>query len=626
MCGIAGVFEYAWGAGSLSPALIDAMRDTLTHRGPDGEGTWVSEDRRVGLGHRRLAIIDPAGGAQPMFGAGGECLVFNGEIYNYPALRRSLEADGVRFATDCDTEVILHLHARHGHAFVEHLTGMFTFALWDPARGELLLARDPIGEKPLYWTVRDGRLVFGSEIKALLAHPAVTPEVNASAVAPYLANLVSVSPETLFDGIFKLEPGTLARCTDQGLELRRFRRITEPRVWEDHPPAEATATVRRLLDESLDARLMSDVPVGVLLSGGLDSTTLAGSLHARGRDLPTFSVGFAEPDLDEREHARRVARHFGTVHHEVELTERMALDFLPTLVHHQDEPLGDPVCMPVHFVCGLAREHGVKVVLAGEGADELFWGYWRYAQTFARADALRAALRLPKPLRRAAATAAARAGRGYIAEALDGVATGRPLPAGCPIGLPAIERRKLLDGPAPVGWTPAPAPGESPLDRLAFDTQEYEFTQRLPELLLMRIDRFSMSNSVEARVPFLDPTLVDYVYRLPLTHKLDGERTKAVLRDAVSDLVPDWVMQRPKQGFGAPVHDWLGLRFGELLRELTADGELDPHIDRAATLDLIDREPAAAWPVLNFALWHRSWIEGASLEEPIARVAAGVAA
>ena len=623
MCGFAGIYEFGRREGGIDLEVILRMRETVHHRGPDGEGIFLSGDRRVGLGHRRLAIVDPAHGDQPMFGDKGECIVFNGEIYNYPALRHELEEEGVRFATDCDTEILLHLYSREGRGFVERLDGMFAFALWDPNEEALFLARDPVGEKPLYWTERDGRLIFGSEIKALLAHPAVEARVNEEAVSSYLANLVALPPSTMFAGISKLMPGILLRCTSSGLEGRRFRRMAGQRHWRDDSPDQAAVTVRRLLEQSLDERLMSDVPVGVLLSGGLDSTTLVAALHARDRSLPTFSVGFSEPDLDEREHARRVARHFGTEHHEVELSERMALDFLPTLVHHQDEPLGDPVCMPVHFVCGLAQAQGVKVVLAGEGADELFWGYPRYIRTMARWREIRAALRLPRPVRRALPRVAALKGTGYAAEALEGVAEGRLLPMHLPVGLSRKQRELVLGKEGETGWQPEPSIGawESPLDTLAFDTQEYEFDVRLPELLLMRIDRFSMSNSVEARVPFLAPQLIDYVYGLPVQQKLVNGETKVVMRRAVEDLVPDWVLARRKQGFGAPVVSWLQLRFGSLLRELLRGGELDPYFDRAAVEKLIDSAQLSAWPLLNFALWHHHWIEGRSLEELIDRVA-----
>jgi asparagine synthase (glutamine-hydrolysing) len=281
--------------------------------------------------------------------------------------------------------------------------------------------------------------------------------------------------------------------------------------------------------------------------------------------------------------------------------------------------------MPVHFVCGLAREQGVKVVLAGEGADELFWGYPRYLKTMAQWRKIEAALRLPGPVRRAMPALAAPARSGYLAEALEGVASGRLLPMHLPVGLSRKQRAQVLGGDGDSGWVPAADVGdwERPLDTLGFDTQEYEFEVRLPELLLMRIDRFSMSNSVEARVPFLAPDLVDYVYDLPVQSKLANGESKVVMRRAIADLVPDWVLARRKQGFGAPVVSWLQQRFGDLLRELLREGELDPYIDRAATERMLDEGRLGAWPVLNFALWHHRWIEGRPLEEVIERVAAG---
>jgi asparagine synthase (glutamine-hydrolysing) len=623
MCGFVGVYEYGLGDGTLAPALLDDMRDTLRHRGPDGAGTFVSEDRRMALATRRLAIVDPRGGDQPMFGPKGECLVFNGEIYNYPGLRKELERDGQRFESDCDTEVILHLYRRYGDGCVRHLTGMFAFALWDPERGELILARDPIGEKPLYWTAQGGRLLFGSEIKAMLAHPAVTPEVNDDQLCAYLTNLVAMTPATLFRGISKLPPGTIARCTPDGLKIERYWQLFAPRSWRDDDLAESAPRVRTMLERSVEARLMSDVPVGVLLSGGLDSTTLVAVLRERAEGMATFSVGFEnEPELDERAVARRVAAEFGTEHHEIVLSEGAAVEFLPELVHHQDEPLGDPVCMPLHFVCGLARDNGVKVLLAGEGADELFWGYPRYLKTLNRWRAISALLRLPKPLRHAVSHLVIDPRRGYLKEAAEGVANGRLLPMHLPVGLPRTQRERVLGTDCGISWNPSGSSSDGALGELMFDTQEYEFGVRLPELLLMRIDRFSMSNSVEARVPFLDPSLVEYVYRLPLEQKLREGTTKIVMREAVAGLVPDWVLQRPKQGFGAPVVSWLQKDFGTILGDLIDDPAIAQYFDVAAVRRLVESRHFGAWSILNFALWHRYWIQGRSLE-PLLEKAAG---
>ena len=624
MCGIAGVFEYE-GRGVVSEAQIARMRDTLEHRGPDAEGAFVSGDGRVGLGIRRLAIVDPAGGDQPMVGGRGECLVFNGEIYNYPALRKQLEGQGVAFNTTCDTEVVLRLYERHGADCVEHLDGMFAFAVWDPARERLLMARDRIGEKPLYWSASGGRLLFGSEIKALLAHESCSASVNEAALPAYLTNLVTSGPETLYAGISKLPPGTLAICDADGVRMRRYWDLFAPRTWRQDPLDDAAATVRSKLSDSVRSRLMSDVPVGVLLSGGLDSTTITALLHESGRKTSTFSVGYdRHPELDERAEARRVAAHFGTEHHEISVSQQDALGFLGRMVHHQDEPLGDPVCIPLNFVCELARRHGVKVVLAGEGADELFWGYPRYAQVLGRWRQIELMLRLPSVLRRGLNVVGRAQRRPWLQDLLAGIATGRPLPLHLPLAATQREREQILKGPAGAlteGFAPSANGASGPRDTLAFDTQEYEFGLRLPELLLMRIDRFSMANGVEARVPFLAPDLVDYAYRLPLDYKLRGDDAKIVLKRAISDIVPRWVLERPKQGFGAPVVEWLGSDLGDVFDQLADADTLRAYFDVDALRDALGvgtggpgSASFALWPVVNFGLWHRYWIEGESLE------------
>jgi asparagine synthase (glutamine-hydrolysing) len=636
VCGIVGVYDHGRTEGHVDEATLVDMRETIHHRGPDEAGSWVSEDARVGLAMRRLSILDIDGGTQPMFGAGGEVLVFNGEIYNYPELRRELAADGVRFETHCDTEVILHLYARHGIDCLARLNGMFAFALWDPREQRLFLARDRVGEKPLYWADVGGTLVFGSEIKALLAHPAVTPAVNESAIGPYLTNLVTTAPETLYAGIQKLPPGTLAICGPDGPQVRPYWQLFEPRAWNDVGLEEAAAHVRELLDRSVHQRLLSDVPVGVLLSGGLDSTTLVALLREQAAGFATFSVGYDDSPTDERAEARRVARHYGTDHHEVVVGERDAIEFLPTLVHHQDEPLADPVCLPLHFVCALARRHGVKVVLAGEGSDEMFWGYTAYQRILERERWLRGILRLPGPVRRRLPGLVPGGRWANHRELLAGLADGRPNPMHMPLGLTREYRSRVLRDrreASSTGWIPSDGSANGradPVERLAFDTQEYEFGLRLPELLLMRIDRFSMANGVEARVPFLDPELVDYVYRLPPSLKLADGVSKTVLKAAIGDIVPPWVINRPKQGFDAPVLSWLGAGMGRLLGELLDDEAIGRYFDVAALTaalgrtDERSRDNFGLWPILNFALWHRHWIAGEPLDDVVSAVSARV--
>jgi asparagine synthase (glutamine-hydrolysing) len=638
MCGIVGVFEYGKNAPSVSERVIDDMRETLHHRGPDGAGTWISPDRRVGFGHRRLSILDISGGSQPMIGERGEVLVFNGEIYNYPRLRRELEADGVAFRTTCDTEVILHLYEKYGRDCLQHLNGMFAFALWDPRTEEVFFARDRIGEKPLHWADVNGTLIFGSEIKALLEHPLITPEVNESQVGTYLTNRVTSAPETLYAGIYKLPPGFMAICDQHGVRTRRYWDLVHPREWTDISLDEATSTVRSMLDRSVHERLLSDVPVGVLLSGGLDSTALVALLRDRAKGLATFSVGYDDRDsrLDEREEARRVAREFQTDHHEVVVTERTAVEGLPTLIYHSDEPLADPVALPQHFVCALARQHDVKVVLGGEGSDELFWGYTHYQKVLRREWAMRAIMRLPQPVRRSLVTLTPPFWRFAKArELLSGYADGRPLPMHFPGGLLRHNRAQLLPPGSPRngwGWAPSNAgqdDGEDLFTQLAFDTQEHEFGLRLPELLLQRMDRVSMANSVEARVPFLDPDLVEFAYRLPPRFKLHEGVHKIVLKRAIADSVPQWVINRPKQGFAAPSERWVDAHSGSLMRNLIAEEGIQRYfnaatIERALSMGKL-RGPMRfeLWPVLNFALWHKHWIEGEPLDPIIEPLLAG---
>jgi asparagine synthase (glutamine-hydrolysing) len=632
MCGIAGVFDYGRSTGSINEGLLQRMSATIAHRGPDDDGIFLSRDGRLGLAHRRLSIVDLAGGSQPMAGPSGEMLVFNGEIYNYPRLRTALEAQGVHFRTTCDTEVILHLYERHGEDCVLHLDGMFAFALWDPGRQRLFFARDRVGEKPFYWADREGTFVFASEIKAILEHPSVTPSVDTSSIGPYFANLVVPSPSTLYAGIFKLAPGTLGTCDTRGVRVRPYWSLFSPRSWRNVDLREAAHEIRQQLTMSVRDRLMADVPVGVLLSGGLDSTTLVALLEERAADMATFSVGSDDPRVDERDEARRVANRFGTRHHEVVLSEADAMGMLGEIIHFQDEPLADPVCLPLHAVCRLAARNDTKVVLAGEGSDELFWGYPSYRRHIARLRSLRALLKLPSPARKALSKAVPARGRfGRYHDVLVGVASGRLNPMHAPVGLSSGYRDYLLEGgDTGLGWAPTDGHGRAgPLDLLAFDTQEYEFGLRLPELLLMRIDRFSMANGVEARAPFLAPALVELAYRLPPSMKMSPSSLaspeglgKVVLREAVRDVVPELVRQRGKQGFAAPIASWFSAGFGPLLMDLASSDAARKYLVPDALRALVGRHMSGRadhalvlWPVLNFLLWHRRWIEGVSSDE-----------
>ena len=384
MCGICGIFEFGRATGGVTWDVVSAMRDTMVHRGPDDAGTWISSDRRVGLGHRRLSIVDlSAAGHNPMTNETRDVwITFNGEIYNHERLRPRLVERGHVYHSRTDTETLVHLYEEEGDDLVHRLEGMFAFAIWDESRRRLLLARDRLGVKPLYYTVADGRLLFASEIKALLEHPDVPRDVDEESLYHYLTFLTTPAPKTLFRGISKLPPGHLLTCDERGrVEVRRYwDAIVEPPA-EPLSEEETIARVRELLSEAIEKRMMSDVPFGVFLSGGVDSSANV-ALMSRLTNMPvrTFTVGFeGAPQYNELDHARRVAKQFGADYHEVIINHEDAISFLPDMIFHQDEPIADPVCVSLYYVSKLARETGTIVVQAGEGSDEIFSGYTTYA-------------------------------------------------------------------------------------------------------------------------------------------------------------------------------------------------------------------------------------------------------
>src|SRR5437763_739194 len=411
MCGICGVLSFGPSADAVEEQTLRAMADTLRHRGPDADGYFVSPDHRVGFGFRRLSIVDLATGDQPMANEDGSVwLIFNGEIYNHADHRPWLEARGHRFRSRCDAEVVLHLYEEFGPDCVHHLRGMFAFAIWDASRRRLLLARDRVGVKPLYFAALDGLLLFGSEIKALLRHPALEPRLNEDALSLYLTFASTPAPLTLFAGVQKLPPG------HRLLVNAETGQRTLERYWQPLPdadelgakrhPEEYVERLEALVRESIRLRMMSDVPYGAFLSGGVDSS-LNVALMAELADRPgsTFSVAIeADAASDELAFARAVAERYGTTHHEVVITDQEFIDYMPRLVWHQDEPLADPVCVPLHAISEVARASGTRVVQVGEGSDELFAGYTSYAFfTDFHRRFWRPYLLLPGGVRRAAA-------------------------------------------------------------------------------------------------------------------------------------------------------------------------------------------------------------------------------
>jgi asparagine synthase (glutamine-hydrolysing) len=622
MCGIAGALS--WSAFEIEEPYITRMRDAMTHRGPDGGGTWVSADARVGLGARRLAIIDLSHAAdQPVANEDGSLqLVYNGEIYNHAEVRAELEQIGGHvFRTDhSDTEMLVHAFEQWGIDCLHRMRGMFAFALWDSRAGELWLARDRIGIKPLYYTVHHERLVFASEIKALLLDPQQGREVDEESLYHYLSFLCVPAPRTLFRGIRKLEPGCWLRVSRDGT-------IREARWWDAWQDVDPLTDIseeeiaQRVLDElrtSVQLRKVSDVPVGVFLSGGVDSSTNA-ALFSEGETTPvkTFSIGYDEDYASypsELPWARRMAAEVGAEYHERILSLDDLLAFLPAMVRLQDEPVADPVCFPLYYVSELARREGVTVAQAGEGADELFFGYpsWRTLLRLQQADDLPVA---GKSLGLAGLRLAGRdAGRPY--EYLRRGAAGLPIFWGGAEAFMETEKRRLLSPRlrrelAGLSSWDVLAPIRKQFEETAWEPSHVNWMTyldlrlRLPELLLMRIDKMSMGVSLEARVPFLDHRFVELALSIPTKVKVprSGE-LKHVLRRAVRGVIPDELIDRPKQGFRVPVEEWLLRELGDRTRTEVAD--------MCAQTDLLDAREAArllekpgreAWYLLNLALW-----------------------
>ncbi len=641
MCGIVGVYSRN-GAG-VDPAAVVAMRDTMTHRGPDDCGLWSSPEGDVVLGHRRLSIVDLSEhGRQPMANEDGSVQIsFNGEIYNHAQLRPELERRGHRFRSHCDTEVLLHLYEEHGPAMVEHLVGMFAFAIWDEAEKRMFVARDRLGIKPLYWIDDGERFAFASEIKALLP---LLPrhEIDPTALSHYLTFVAVPPPRTLFEGVSKLAPATTMVINRDGPRAPECYWDPIANRAQLDSGADYEAEIRERLERSIDRRMMSDVPVGVFLSGGVDSSTNV-ALMSRLVDDPinTFSIGFRDAEeFNEFEWARRVAKQFDTNHHEVVIDADDLWRFMPELVYHQDEPIADPVCVPLYFVAKLAKDNGVTVVHVGEGADELFSGYPTYVQAHdVQNGHWRRFRSLPRPLRSVLAHAGATALRRPRYEThrealLRGAQPDGQLWWGGAVAFyeGAFERmttpalRAATNGERPrdvVGAIAADADragASSALDRLIYQ----DLRLRLPELLLMRVDKLTMANAVEARVPFLDHELVELAMATPTDEKIRDGVGKHVLKRAVSDLLPDDLLWRPKQGFGTPVSQWFRGPLGDQLQDRLAKSGLNElgYLDPDAVGALLDLHRSGRaersfqlWNVLNLAAWFDHWI---AREEPLA--------
>jgi len=614
MCGICGIAHGARER-AVDPALLERMCGLLQHRGPDDQGIVVRGS--VGLGHRRLSIVDLSGGHQPMANEDGTVWVsFNGEIYNHQDFRPSLIAAGHTYRTRSDTESLLHLYETHGWEFVRQLRGIFAFALWDERRRQLVLARDPLGVKPLYYAMtRAGDLLFASEIKALLAcaSSAELGSVDEAAIPEYFANGFLAGDRTLFRGVRKVRPGTVLCWHDGSIAEHAY---WNPDDWSQS--SNGTGFWPRFAG-AVESQLMSDVPLGVFLSGGLDSSLVVAAMRDRGVErISTFSVGYTDAAASELPHARAVARHFRTDAHEVVLDPRDFFAQLPELTWQADVPLRFPASAPLYAVSRLARDAGVKVVLAGEGSDELFAGYGRYARGLLnlRAGDLYARLG-PERLRRAIRARIGRMGDRYVASRLKRSFLGRP-PGFVDVYLEAFSifagehRAALLPAQAGVDayvaereLLDAALYSQNPLEAiLRFDQATY-----LEELLIKQ-DKMSMAASVESRVPFLDQGIVAWAAGLGPREKLRGGRGKHVVRMAARGRVPDEVLRGPKRGFLVPLALWLRGPGQPWLEEYAPRADEEP-LDRGYVRRLM-REHAAGidhtdrlWLILAFQVWRR---------------------
>jgi asparagine synthase (glutamine-hydrolysing) len=659
MCGIVGSFRPLGESASVD--VVARMRDRMMHRGPDGSGVWQAADRRCTLGHRRLAIIDLSdAAAQPMLNAAGTiALTFNGEIYNHHEIRADLRKLGKYvWKTDhSDTEVLLHAYEEWGLDCVQRFYGMFAFAVYDardPGRPVTHLVRDRVGIKPLYFArTPAGEWLFASEIKALLAHPHISPEMDRAAFWHYLTFIVTPAPMTLFRGIFKLPAGHWLTIDHTGVARATSYWDCAPNradTWRESDISEEEAAERLLglMRKAIARRMVSDVPFGVLLSGGVDSSlNVALMAELMDRPVSTFTIGYeGKSDYNEFEHARRISQRYGTDHHETVITRAEMQAFLPTLVRVQDEPIADNVCIPLYFLAQLVKQSGTTVVQVGEGADENFLGYWWCEHYRQKDQAVYQPARHRRPWWKRPFS-----GRPPILateedrEIACRARTGQELFWGGAVCWWGAMRRRLTPDSAPFhGPVDCPVPGLlpepyghadshaivarylAPLDG-QLDAPDIlqkipylEMKLRLPEHLLMRVDKMTMAHAVEARVPFLDHDVVDFARRLPSRYKLRDGIGKRVVKLVASRYVDNDLVYRRKQGFGAPMEEWFregdfGARCLRAFERsaIRREGLLDNDYFTSLLKSQIEGRGGYSfqlWTVMNAVLWHASWVEG----------------
>ena len=642
MCGIAGIVAVD-GLDQNAASRAMRMRDVITHRGPDEAGLHC--DAHAALAHRRLSIVDLSAGHQPLSNEDGSIwVIFNGEIYNHGEMRKELEAHGHVYRTKSDTEAIVHAYEQWGEECVQRFRGMFAFAIWDAPKRRLLLVRDRLGIKPLYWTRTPDALLFGSEIKAILASGLVEPQANQDVLPEVLSTRYTSGEDTMFRGIHKLLPGHLLVFENGTIAKQQYWDIpgrdekgsglSAQGSTHVSPQPSALSPVERfreLLEESVKLRLMSDVPLGMFLSGGIDSSAIAALMSRMiDRPLQTFSVAFKDRAFNELEYAREVATAIGAVSHEIVIDDQDFFGALPRLLWHEDEPIAHPSSVPLYFVSALARRH-VTVVLTGEGSDELLAGYgkyprvawnWRAGTVYERMmpGALRSTIArgmipmLPAKLARYARRSFLAMDRTPESMFFDNFASIRL----------ADQQQLLASGRrgaatrdsaygSSLGYFNAPNGSSTLLDRLLYADMKTYLVE-----LLMKQDQMSMAASIESRVPFLDHKLVEYAATLPDEWKLNGWTTKRVLRESMKGLLPESILNRPKMGFPVPFANWTRGAWNGVVRDVLLDrrsrerGIIDPPaVDRLLTDHAAGRTDGGdrLWSLLNLELWHRTFID-----------------
>lgn len=618
MCGICGIVAFEREK-PIALDLIKRMNDQLKHRGPDDSGYYVKAN--VALGHQRLSIIDLSGGHQPITNEDGSVwLVFNGEIFNHAQLRTELMAKGHKFQTSSDSETIVHAYEEYGEACPEKLRGMFAFAIWDEQQHRLLLARDRLGKKPLYYYQNGQFLIFASEIKALLVHPSVKAEIDLQALDYYLSLRYVPGPRTMFKNIFKLQPGHILISDEQGVRTKKYWELTfQERALR--PLDEEVAEFRLLLKDCVKMRLMSEVPLGVFLSGGLDSSAIVALMSELGiAKIKTFSIGYAgDTKVSELAYARTVAQHFQTEHYEFELNPTTFSDFMGDFVWYMDEPIADTAAIPLYFISKLARKE-VTVVLSGEGADELLAGYSIYH----RMQMLDSLPKFSQPVAKLLA--------GLCHQLVPSSKLAKLMRLA---GLPFESRYRgianaLDDDLKRQIWATPPLNGQE--DLTSYFAPYFSMTQAagrlnqmlfidtkvwLPDDLLVKADKMTMANSQELRTPFLDHKLMEYAAGLPSSLKLHGDIGKFLLKKAMAPSLPAEIISRPKQGFSTPIKQWLAGELGGQTRAtlLAPDAQIRRYfnMDRVTALltehesGQVDRKEEI-FTLLVLEHWHQRFL------------------